>query len=83
MGKTLNRPFFDKYGTIGRARVIAHTSSPTPDAKKDRRIQYEIDPESKYLYINVPIHTPQRVKVSKRNAIKLAHWLLERCSGAD
>lgn len=69
----LDRPFIDSEARIGRPKRVSKcfTNSKKPFENRIRFQKYS----KTHLQLLIPERSP--ILVTKRNAIKLAHWLLD------
>jgi hypothetical protein len=87
----INRPFIDSHGTRGASFIKPIKKELTSrNLPKGQSIQFMVHDEKNlqvsfptYLVrvgIDEPTIVARNIKVTKRNAIRLAHWLLDNCT---
>ena len=87
----INKTFIDSYGTRGSSFVKPIKKNlPSRNLPKGQSIEFEINNKDTitvsfptYLVrvgINEPTIVARHIKVTKRNAIRLAHWILDNCT---
>jgi hypothetical protein len=77
MGKTLDRPFKDSSGVRGYPYDKYHTDHKKIAQVKKKSIQFEKTNGIIKLLLPDTISTPSTIKITRLNALKLAHWLLD------
>lgn len=73
----LGRPFIDSKGKIGKPKL---TSKTVANSLEGKQIRFDL-----FNSTHITVRSPARVKetivrVNKKDGIKLAHWLLDKCT---
>ena len=87
-----NRPFLDSQGQVGASFVKPIRKDLTSrNLPKGQKITFEINNRDT-ITVSIPTYVvyldkdqepnpvPRKIQVTKKNAIRLAHWLLDNCS---
>lgn len=78
----MNRPFLDAHGKRGKPRLVSHSIGASKEGKK---IRFELLNET-HISLNIPLYnqmnTPyvKKVRITKKDGVRLAYWLLDECS---
>jgi len=72
-----DRPFIDSYGARGYPYDKYHTNHKKIKSIGRKSLQFELDSDRIILSIPDTVTTPASIRITKLNALKLAHWLLD------
>lgn len=80
MASMSKNEFIDSSGTRGASFVKPIKKNLTSrNLPKGQSIQFEVNNKDT-ITVSIPMTVARRIKVTKRNAIRLAHWLLDNCT---
>jgi len=75
-----DKPFLDSSGTVGRSFAVkAKLDLKSRNLPLGTFLRWE-PRDVKSISITLPFTVSRKITITKKNGIKLAHWLLDKCS---